>query len=77
MTDLEAARRKWVLDRVPDRVPDVVLESRGGGDMNQVAEAQGIRAVGFGPQTIRFVTHLDVDDAMITRVAQVLGQLSA
>jgi threonine aldolase len=37
-------------------------------------EAQGIRASGFGGSWVRFVTHLDVDDAMIGRVAEVVGQ---
>ena len=31
-------------------------------------EQQGIRASSFGPQWIRFVTHLDVDDAMLARI---------
>ena len=35
--------------------------------------AQGIRASSFGPQMIRFVTHLDVDDAMTERVAAALA----
>ncbi|MCI1187070.1 aminotransferase class I/II-fold pyridoxal phosphate-dependent enzyme [Hymenobacter sp. DH14] len=36
-------------------------------------EAQGIRASSFGPQWIRFVTHLDVDDAMVARIEAVLA----
>jgi len=40
-------------------------------------EAQGIRAASFGPQMIRFVTHLDVDDAMVERVTQVLAAVPA
>ena len=31
-----------------------------------------IKAVPFGKNTVRFVTHLDVDDAMIERTAEVL-----
>ncbi|WP_139920611.1 low specificity L-threonine aldolase [Hymenobacter sp. DG01] len=38
-------------------------------------EQQGIRATSFGPQMIRFVTHLDIDDAMIGRVEAVLAAL--
>ncbi|MBD2768675.1 aminotransferase class I/II-fold pyridoxal phosphate-dependent enzyme [Hymenobacter sp. BT664] len=33
---------------------------------------QGIRASSFGPQWIRFVTHLDVDDQMLARVEATL-----
>ncbi|SDX95334.1 low-specificity L-threonine aldolase [Hymenobacter psychrophilus] len=38
-------------------------------------EQRGIRASSFGPQLIRFVTHLDVDDAMLTRVEAALAEL--
>lgn len=38
-------------------------------------EQQGIRATSFGPQMIRFVTHLDIDDAMLGRVEKALGTL--
>jgi len=31
-----------------------------------------IRGVGFGPQLVRFVTHLDVDDSMIDEVIKIL-----
>ncbi|WP_223649282.1 threonine aldolase family protein [Hymenobacter psoromatis] len=36
-------------------------------------EAQGILASGFGGSWVRFVTHLDVDDAMVARVIEVVG----
>ena len=38
-------------------------------------DGQGIRASNFGPQWIRFVTHLDVDDAMVARIETTLRQL--
>lgn len=34
---------------------------------------QGVRASSFGPQWIRFVTHLDVDDAMVARIEEALA----
>ena len=40
-------------------------------------EAQGIRASSFGPQWVRFVTHLDVDDAGLARVEAALAALAA
>ena len=40
-------------------------------------EAQGVKASGFGGSWVRFVTHLDVDDAMIARVAEVVQNLAA
>lgn len=39
-------------------------------------EAHGIMAVALGPSTIRFVTHLDVSEAMIAQVIKVLKGLS-
>ncbi|RZK23557.1 MAG: aminotransferase class I/II-fold pyridoxal phosphate-dependent enzyme [Hymenobacter sp.] len=38
-------------------------------------DAQGIRASGFGGTWVRFVTHLDVDDAMTERVAAAVAAL--
>ena len=38
-------------------------------------EEQGIKAASFGPQMIRFVTHLDINDEMITRLEKVLKSL--
>ena len=35
-------------------------------------EREGIRASSFGPQWIRFVTHLDVDDTMVARIEAAL-----
>ncbi|MDO7848141.1 low-specificity L-threonine aldolase [Hymenobacter sp. M29] len=40
-------------------------------------ERHGIRASSFGPQWIRFVTHLDVDDAGLARVEAALAGLAA
>jgi len=37
---------------------------------------EGIHAVAFGPQTIRFVTHLDVTEDMLQHTLQVLHSLS-
>jgi len=35
-----------------------------------------IHAVPFGPQTVRFVTHLDLSEAMIERTIEVLQELN-
>ena len=39
-------------------------------------EQQGIRASSFGPQWIRFVLHLDVDDAMVDRIKAALSMVN-
>ncbi|MFD1872984.1 threonine aldolase family protein [Hymenobacter bucti] len=39
-------------------------------------EALGIRASGFGGSWVRFVTHLDVDDAMVARVVAAVADLA-
>lgn len=36
---------------------------------------KGIRASGFGPRTVRFVTHLDVSESMARQVCQAIGEL--
>jgi threonine aldolase len=36
---------------------------------------KNIKAVGFGPQAIRFATHLDINDAMIDYVLEELGEI--
>ena len=45
-------------------------------DFLATLEAQGIRASNFGPQWIRFVTHLDVNDAMVARIEAVLVSMN-
>jgi len=42
------------------------------GSFLQFLKQNQILAVGFGPHTIRFVTHLDVEDGMVDRVIDVL-----
>ena len=37
---------------------------------------EGILAVAFGPQTIRFVTHLDFTEKMMDKVIEVLKKIN-
>lgn len=37
---------------------------------------KGVSAFGFGPQTIRFVTHMGFDDAKLEKACEILKQLS-
>ena len=53
-----------VIFRLADELPETAFL--------QNLEEQGIRASSFGPQMIRFVTHLDFDDAMLQRVEAAL-----
>jgi threonine aldolase len=41
----------------------------------EILKAKGILASPFGPQTVRFVTHLDVTEAMIDQVLEILPSL--
>ncbi|MBO2008071.1 threonine aldolase family protein [Hymenobacter negativus] len=50
-------------------------DSHPAADFLTTLERQGIRASSFGPQWIRFVTHLDVDDAMLARIEAALGMV--
>ena len=52
-----------IFDLVPPLTPAVLLD---------FLKKNGVTASAFGPQTIRFVLHLDVTQEMVERVAQVL-----
>ena len=56
-----------VIFRLPDSQPAAAFLAK--------LEQQGIRASSFGPQWIRFVTHLDVDDAMMARIEAALSSM--
>ena len=53
-----------------------VVESTNSDEVITKLEEHGIKCVAFGPQLVRFVTHLDIDDDMITYVVEVLKKLS-
>ncbi len=53
---------------------DVVAEVTAGQFVEKLKE-HGILAVTFGPQTVRFVTHLDITEAMMEKVFEVLPRL--
>lgn len=57
---------------------NIVLFELAGPTTQQVLAAlaeQGVRAVAFGPKSIRMVTHLHIDDTKLERLLQVLKQL--
>lgn len=77
----EAARE---LPGIEAMVPDtniVMLDFPEGGvstgEVLGALAAEGILMVPFGPNRIRAVTHLDVDDDGITRAVEVLGRIAA
>ena len=47
------------------------------GEILNELQDSGIKAVPFGPGTIRMVTHLQIDDEMIQTTIQVLGEVNA
>lgn len=50
------------------KVQDNIIDS----EFLKKLELHGIRGVGFGPQTIRFVTHLDFTDSMLEKIEKIL-----
>ena len=58
-----------VIFRLPDAHPAA--------DLLAHLERHGIKASGFGPQLVRFVTHLDVDDEMMARVEAALAAVGS
>ena len=53
--------------RLPDDVPQA--------DFLASCERNGVRVVGFGPQRVRMVTHLDITDAHMEALIGRLRQL--
>ncbi|UYZ63578.1 low-specificity L-threonine aldolase [Hymenobacter weizhouensis] len=68
VAEVLAPETNLVIFRLRDEVPAEQFLAR--------LEQHGIRAAAFGPQTVRFVTHLDVDDAMVNRVITTLQELA-
>jgi threonine aldolase len=68
VTDVLIPETNLVIFRLSEQVPAA--------DFLQHLQQQGIRASSFGPQWIRFVTHLDVDDAGIARVVEALQSVA-
>lgn len=52
-----------------------LADDRRSADVLDLLRDKGVRALPFGPQTIRMVTHLDVNDEAIERVVNILGEL--
>ena len=53
-----------------------VLPPMTASDFVQKLSAKGIKAAPFGPQTVRFVTHLDFTEAMLEKVLAVLKAIT-
>ena len=64
VSDVLNPETNLVIFRLHDSQPDA--------ELLEMLEQQGIKASSFGPQWIRFVTHLDVDDAMVARIEAAL-----
>jgi threonine aldolase len=68
----------YVKEVLPVETNIVVFKLNDGIDvsefLNKLAE-KNIKAVGFGPQAIRFATHLDIDDKMIDYSIEILKKI--
>ncbi|RFP63454.1 aminotransferase class I/II-fold pyridoxal phosphate-dependent enzyme [Hymenobacter lapidiphilus] len=67
VTEVLPVETNLVIFRLADTMP--------AGQFLAHLEQRGIRASSFGPQLIRFVTHLDIDDAMVARIEAALAEL--
>jgi threonine aldolase len=68
----------YVQTVLPVETNIVVFDLAGGrraADVLDLLRNKGVRALPFGPHTIRMVTHLDVDDQAIEHAVNVLGEL--
>lgn len=71
--------QSWVKEVLPVKTNIVIFELHGeypGAQFVEDLAAQDILAIQFGPQWVRFVTHLDVDQAKIEKTVNVLEGLS-
>jgi threonine aldolase len=69
----------YIASLMPVRTNIIILTLAGdrtAGSFLEQLRAHGIIAAGFGPQMVRMVTHLDVDDAAIERTIHTLQQLT-
>jgi threonine aldolase len=69
------AKRPWVTNIRPVQTNILIFDlipPRNPVEFLAFLKQNGINASAFGPQTIRFVTHLDVNQEMIQRVIEVL-----
>jgi len=68
----------YVKEVLPVETNIVVFKLNDGIDvsefLNKLAE-KNIKAVGFGPQAVRFVTHLNIDDKMIDYTIEILNKI--
>jgi threonine aldolase len=72
------ATQPYVAEVLPVETNLVIFRLRDdqpAGAFLEYLKQHGIMASSFGPQMIRFVTHLDVTDEMLARVTEALGSL--
>lgn len=71
-------RQPWVSEVLPVQTNIVVGNLADPGQQNHILQklaAQGLLAIPFGQSSIRFVTHLDIDDALLERACNILGSI--
>ena len=74
----ELSKLKWIKEVFPVYTNIVIVEVLPHLDLNkiiQTLEKDNIKVVAFGPQQIRLVTHLDIDDEMIKKTIEILKKL--
>ena len=70
-----AARLAEALGGAPTQTNIVVLQARDAAGVAAQAAEQGVYVSALGPQFLRLVTHLDIDDAGVERAIEVLAAL--
>jgi len=71
----ELARQTWVQEVRPVESNIVIFDLKAGiqaMDWVKKMENKGLQAIAFGPQTIRMVTHLNLNDSDINRVIEII-----
>lgn len=74
----ELNKLTWIKEVFPVYTNILIIEIQPDLDLNNIIQKLAqhqLLVVAFGPQQIRFVTHLDIDDEMINRTIEILKKL--
>lgn len=74
----ELSKLKWIKEVFPVYTNILIIEVQPDLELNniiQILSQHKILVAAFGPQQIRFVTHLDINDEMIDRTIEILKKI--
>jgi len=79
LLESELNQLSWIKEVFPVHTNIVIIEVRPNLDVNhiiKILDNNQIKVAAFGPQQIRFVTHLDITDDMIIKTIEILKRIT-